>query len=303
MVEATNSAPKCQCNLCKQAAEYLLYDFGQYKIMKCQNCGLVFNNNASQVSRTQLSNIYDDDGYWLENPNEIYATVNYEQQKDKRLKKRINTWKRHLKRAEDLNSGRGRLLDVGCATGVFLDIARKRGWDTCGVEISKYASQYARDSFALKVQTGTLEEADFPADYFDVVTMWDVVEHVVDPDGTIAEVYRVLKPGGIILILTPNQSSLINDICYFLYKLSRKSSFLAAKIYAPRVHLYYFSKRALRYLLYSHNFNVVDMTKQSLTPERAYGVSKVEQYAASLVDLVGRILDKPYRYVTIGQKA
>ncbi len=303
MVEATNSAPKCQCNSCKQVTEYVLYDFGQYKIMKCQNCGLVFNSNASQVSGTQLSNIYDDDRYWLENPNEIYATVNYEQQKDKRLKERINTWKRHLKRVEDFNSGRGSLLDVGCATGVFLDIARKRGWDTYGVEISEYGSHYARDSFVLKVQTGTLEEAGFPADSFDVVTMWDVIEHVVDPDGTIAEVYRVLKPGGLILILTPNQSSLINDIAYFLYKLSRKLSFLAAKIYDPRVHLYYFSKRALRYLLNSHNFDVVDTTKQSLTPDRAHGSSKIVQYAASLVDLVGSILGKPYRYVTIARKA
>ena len=289
-----------QCNLCNQVTPYVLYDFGDYSIMKCRNCGLAFNSNADQVGMVQLSDIYDDDKYWLENPNERYSTVDYEQSVF--LKERVQMWKRNLERLEDLTPENGRLLDIGCATGVFLDVARKRGWDTCGVEISKYGSQYAREKFKLKVITGTLNEANYPADYFNVVTMWDVIEHLTDPAGTIAEIYRILKPGGLVAIHTPNQSSLINDICFFLYRLSRKTSFLAAKVYDPRVHLYYFSKRALCNLLGSHNFTVVDMIKQRLVPKRAYSSAKIEQYAASLVDLVGGILGKPYRYVTIGRK-
>jgi SAM-dependent methyltransferase len=102
----------------------------------------------------------------------------------------------------------GVVLDVGCATGQFLQAMGQHGWQTAGVELSDYAANYARDVAGLDVRTGTLEEVELPSDSYDVVTLWDVFEHVLDPKATLAEIGRVLKPGGWVVIHTPNPTCL-----------------------------------------------------------------------------------------------
>ncbi len=100
----------------------------------------------------------------------------------------------------------GLLLDVGCATGKFLEVARGAGWRPKGVEVSAYAAGVARAK-GFDVFTGTLEGAAFPDDTFDAVTLFDVVEHVEEPRSLLAEVRRVLKPGGCLAIIMPDAGS------------------------------------------------------------------------------------------------
>lgn len=101
----------------------------------------------------------------------------------------------------------GALLDIGCATGLFLDGMRRRGnWELLGLEPSAPAAEAAR-RLGLRVITGTLEETDFPTGHFDVVTLWDVIEHLHDPAGALRRIARILKPGGILVIRTPNFDS------------------------------------------------------------------------------------------------
>jgi SAM-dependent methyltransferase len=102
---------------------------------------------------------------------------------------------------------RGRILDVGCATGNFLDGMRTRGWETWGVEPSAYAARYAREHLRLDVREGTLEQAGFTGEFFDVITLWHVFEHVYDPQATLAEAARILKPGGWVSLTVPNLES------------------------------------------------------------------------------------------------
>ena len=104
---------------------------------------------------------------------------------------------------------KGRLLDIGCATGAFLVYMRNHqvNWQLKGVETSPYASQIARTQYNLDVFTGSLEEAKFPDLYFDVVSLWEVLEHLQNPIDTLTEVHRVLKKDGIIVLRVPNGSS------------------------------------------------------------------------------------------------
>lgn len=102
----------------------------------------------------------------------------------------------------------GRLLDVGCATGVFLDGMRRLGWAVQGVEPSAYAAGYARRRFGLEVFEGLLEEARLPEATFDAITMWDVLEHVHEPRPVLAELARLLRPGGLLVLSLPNPDSL-----------------------------------------------------------------------------------------------
>jgi len=100
----------------------------------------------------------------------------------------------------------GRLLDVGCAAGFFLAEAR-RFYEVQGVELSTWSSAYARDRLGLPVFTGTLQDAQLPADHFEVVTLWDVIEHVPEPVPLLAEAARVLKPGGRLVLTTGDWGS------------------------------------------------------------------------------------------------
>jgi 2-polyprenyl-3-methyl-5-hydroxy-6-metoxy-1,4-benzoquinol methylase len=102
---------------------------------------------------------------------------------------------------------RPRLLDVGCATGVMLEEAKAAGWDPVGVETSEFAAKYAAEKTGCPVYAGTLEQAAFPAESFDVVTLMDVIEHVPNPSELIKEIHRVLRPRGVLFIVTPNFGS------------------------------------------------------------------------------------------------
>ncbi len=102
----------------------------------------------------------------------------------------------------------GRLLEIGCAAGSFLDAAARAGWLPVGVELSKSAAAYAREQRGLDVRAGTMSTVDFGSDRFDVAVMLDVIEHVYDPAQLLREVRDVLVPGGALLVMTPNVRSL-----------------------------------------------------------------------------------------------
>lgn len=101
----------------------------------------------------------------------------------------------------------GRLLEVGCSVGLFLDASRAAGWRTSGVEILPDVARFAREERGLDVRTGDLLEAGFPDGEFDVLYMNEVIEHVVDPLELLREARRVLRPGGLAVIRTGNARS------------------------------------------------------------------------------------------------
>jgi 2-polyprenyl-3-methyl-5-hydroxy-6-metoxy-1,4-benzoquinol methylase len=105
------------------------------------------------------------------------------------------------------NSGPGRVLDVGCGRGVLLEEFRRRGWEVQGTELSEQAASYARQTLKIPVEIGSLETLRFPANHFDAVTLWHVLEHVGNPRSLLAEINRILKPDGVLLVAVPNFGS------------------------------------------------------------------------------------------------
>lgn len=101
----------------------------------------------------------------------------------------------------------GRLLDIGCATGEFLNTARQVGWEVYGLEMIAEYAQRARDRFNLDVIRGTLESVELPDNTYDAITMWDVLEHLPDPRYALDQCHRLLKPNGILVFSIPNLSS------------------------------------------------------------------------------------------------
>ncbi|MBE3063693.1 MAG: class I SAM-dependent methyltransferase, partial [Spirochaetes bacterium] len=95
-------------------------------------------------------------------------------------------------------------LDVGCATGMLLAWMREKGWTVRGVDLCRESAQYGTGNRGVPIFAGTLEEAGFPAGFFSVAHFSHLIEHVPDPRGFIAEVRRVLAPGGFAVVTTPN---------------------------------------------------------------------------------------------------
>jgi 2-polyprenyl-3-methyl-5-hydroxy-6-metoxy-1,4-benzoquinol methylase len=191
------------CNLCGgQTARILLTGSDrlhggeeQFSLMECQECGLIYLNPRPGVEEL--------DRYYPEDYQPFLKAIADEPTLFKRLDRRYGLYKRCnevIKRA----GHSGRVLDIGCATGIFLEGMRVRGWQPDGVELSEFAANYARERFGLPVFTGTLEEALYPDKQFDLITMWDVLEHVPDPGSTLTEINRILKPGGWLVLSLPN---------------------------------------------------------------------------------------------------
>jgi SAM-dependent methyltransferase len=153
-----------------------------YRIVQCKHCGLVYTD-----PRRPLAAIMRD--------YEAVVDPRYLAEREGR----VLTFRRNIRPLEEMIPAHNghRLLDVGAHAGVFVEVAQERGWDAVGVEPSQWAVEQGRGR-GLNMVQGTLRDAEFDSDSFDVVTMWDVVEHLADPLGDFREVARILKPGGIL---------------------------------------------------------------------------------------------------------
>jgi SAM-dependent methyltransferase len=171
---------------------------GTFRVVECLECGWL-RQNPRPTGETI--------GYYYpaEYVNFIRA-VEDEPHRWKQWDRRYGILKR--RRAVERFGRRGRLLDVGCATGVFLHEMQQAGWDVVGIEPNEGAAEYARSRFGLPVRTGTLRTAALPANSFDVVTLWDVLEHLHTPWTDLIEARRLLKESGLLVLRWPNLESL-----------------------------------------------------------------------------------------------
>ncbi len=171
----------------QEAAEgYLVPGKEWGRHVKCKNCGLVYMNPIEQVLRTNE--------YYSKAKNNHAPTVR---------ESYLRTAESQVHLIEKYAKGT-RLLDIGCAQGFFLSCASKAGYAVKGVELSQDAAEYARKEFGLDVEVKPFEELEFPADHFDIVTLWQTLEHMSYPLMMLEEVHRILKPGGLVAVSTPN---------------------------------------------------------------------------------------------------
>lgn len=129
-----------------------------------------------------------------------------------------------------------------------MELARQEGWETKGVETSEFACKYAQEELGLEVTNSALIDIEFEAQSFDVVTMWDVIEHLLDPLSELLEVNRIMKMGGILGIITP-------DIGAFIPRILGKGWLELRRVPA---HLSFFTIRTLKHFLDRTGFELLE---------------------------------------------
>lgn len=139
----------------------------------------------------------------------------------------------------------GKLLDVGCAAGFFVNVAKKAGWDARGVEPNTWLCEFGNKTYGLSNLPMTLDKAKFAPNTFDVVTLWDVFEHMPDPRSQLKIVNKVMKPDGILIVSYPEWGSIQRKAS------GRKWWFLLSH------HLFYFDKKTISRMLREEGFSVL----------------------------------------------
>lgn len=223
------------CNLCRADDARIIYEWGKSNVVVCRKCGLIYKNPRYPEKSAMLQYATDksgDDG--------VSSTD---------TKRQI--FNRQIRKIESMVK-KGKLLDVGCGFGNFLEIARQRGWEARGVEVSGRCCKFAREAAGLNIFQGTLKQADFSEGYFDVITMWDSFDYMYDPAGELLEIRRILRPDGLIAVRVRNAGFHI-----FMKRVFKNSDAI--------IHMYGFSSKTIRLMLEKAGFKKIRVMNSNVT--------------------------------------
>lgn len=272
------------CDLCGADDSEILFQGRQWRrslpqevtLRRCRRCGLMYL--SPRPDSEEMAHYYPADypAYRPAISDERYGLMRW-------MRRRKLTQRRKW---VEYYSGRksGRILDVGCATGLFLHEMAQAGWQVAGVEPIASAAEYARQRLGLDVFHGTLRQAPFFAETFDVVTFWDVLEHTFSPTAELTHAANLLRQGGLIVINVPNWHSLDRWL------------FGAHWIgFDPPRHLYVFTRSTLTMLLEKSGFRV--LTWRCIMPSYYPFIISLERWLQTLSPLwarwVNRVLNFP----------
>jgi len=180
------------CNLCGSSEYVDVANIHNMQIVRCKKCGLIYRNPRRKefLNREFYSQQY-------------YG--NYTKIEEGIALARIKLYREVLRALErEGREYRGTILDVGCGQGHFLKLAKDKGWEVHGVEVAKSACEYAKARFNIDVKNLSIEDASFPEESFDVITLWNVLDHLCNPMQTLKFAQRLLKKGGLLIARVPN---------------------------------------------------------------------------------------------------
>jgi 2-polyprenyl-3-methyl-5-hydroxy-6-metoxy-1,4-benzoquinol methylase len=231
------------CLFCGESDERLRFRSGPFRVVECGRCGLVYVNPRLPAER--LHEMYQEE-YWSSARAKEFGYTQYLHegplyQRTYRLRSRvIRRYKPHP----------GRVLDVGCAAGFFLSVMAEQGWETTGIEISAPMVAYAQQALSLPdIRRGDILGLDLPERSYDVVTLWDVIEHLEDPRPHLRRAAAVLKDDGVLVLETQNVASRFARLLGHRWQ-----------HYKHEEHLYHFDPASLARLLDDCGFALLENT-------------------------------------------
>lgn len=283
------------CKTCGSSAvgEYMRADLGT--ILRCASCEAVFLPPERQAAAAE--SLYGED-YFTEREGYFFHDGVVDGSGHESA--HVADFRAGLELIESHGDGTGSLLDVGCATGSFLSVALAKGWRCSGVEVSAFAAAQARQRTGCQIFCGKLEEAPFAAGSFDAITMWDLLEHLPDPLQGLETARRLLKPGGLLLVNTPNENSLLRRVARLLYRGSGGSIKAPVNRLYHRYHLYYFAAQTLGVLFRRAGFAVVDMSTKPIPMSRGR-IPAATKVAMKVLSVAERLTRAEYELLVVAR--
>lgn len=255
------------CLICDSSQLKPLEGYHETHLVKCGTCNFVF---AQKIPTTQeLIDYYD--GYGR---NDYLSPITI-----KRYHELLDQMEKYRKT--------NRILDVGCGIGYFLEVAKERGWEVHGTEYTDKALEICR-SKGIEMQEGKLDPSKFDHGSFDIITSFEVLEHINNPQEEVTNFNTLLRPGGLIYLTTPNFNSLLR------YRLKDRYDVITY----PE-HLSYYTPRTLNHLFNKAGFQKqqIQTTGISLTRLRTSQGQKSQAFISETSDdeqLRNRIEDKSH---------
>lgn len=226
-----------KCIICDSGFKPAFNKYG-YQITVCPNC-LLFQTNLDEPY-AEVVNEYYSRSYFMGSKNRTgYADYEGDQEVDG---KNFNRFIKVIKKYKQT----GKLLDIGCATGGFLSFAQSAGFSVSGTDVSDFAVKKAKKKFPNKIRKGAFSKLNYPAKSFDVVSMFDVIEHLENPKIALGKIHQTLKSDGLLVFTTGNSSSLTARL------LGKRWFF-----FVPPQHIWVFNRNNLGQLLSNTGFDMV----------------------------------------------
>jgi len=238
------------------------------QLVRCRNCELVYVN--PRIDDVLLVESY-----------ESAVDPEFIKQNRERIQTFSKLLKKTLPRVGYQAPPGARLLDVGCAGGAFLVAARDYGFTVTGVEPSRWLAESGRAQYGLDIRKGILSPGLFPDESFDVVTLWDVIEHVTQPGHVLDSIHRLVKRDGLLLVNYPDFGSWMARL------LGQRWPFLLS------VHLLYYTRATITRQLLKAGFTPLRIQPHFQTLRLGYILKRMEPYAGlsrpirSVIEWVG----------------
>jgi SAM-dependent methyltransferase len=285
-----------RCPVCDGGEILRGYDLKEFEVLRCASCKTAWRSNM--YTPEQVAAMYEDEPY------EEHPFFGYDS--DAETLRKVPRYRRFQQGLEvvEREVGVGRLLDVGCGAGTFMAIAAARGWDVYGVEMNDALVAEAEKAVGEgRVVCGAFEALDPEDAKYDAITLWDVIEHVLDPVSFIERAQRMLRPGGIIVICTPDEESVLANTGKRILGVSGGRWNHPALALHPRYHTFFFSGTSLENLFKARGMNVVASYSQAAFAAHSELASRAQKLVIGMIERFAGLRDRRYERVIFARTA
>lgn len=257
------------CVLCNSFESEKLFEIDGFYYHKCLECHSIYTK--PHIKEGVLDNLYSDGTYQVYQDKLVGNS--------KKFRKEILENRKFLQIKSLLNIETPSLLDIGCGNGTFLDICRQNGWKVDGVDPSPTAAEQIFKNFNINIHRGDFNNIKFEKT-FDVISLWGVLEHMIDPLSTIKKSKELLNDGGLIVFEVPSADCLISEYL-------KKYNFSPTRYIESARHNIFFSKKIINKIINEFQFKLVHIESNGLDIQTIL----LEEFDANVTEKIINIQD------------